>query len=192
MPSSELDASLALHRERLRGMVAFRMDQRIRQRVDPSDVVQEAYVEAVRRFDDFKKQDVPFFVWLRFITFQKLIQIQKRHLGVVARDPRKELQPPRGDATSVAIVASLIGNVDSPARIYAKKEAIQRLRDALAKLDATDREILALRHFEQLKNGEVASVLKLSQKAASKRYFRALSHLRGLMKPFDAEDAGLA
>ena len=178
------DAVLPLlteHRPKLRRMVSLRMDRRIQQRVDPSDVIQEAYIEAAQRLGDYlKNPEVPFFVWLRFLTHQKMLQVQQRHLGVQARDPRQEmsLQKNYGQATSAAIVAQLIGKDDTPGMAAVKAEMRIQLESALEELDELDREVLALRHFEQLKNGEVANILGISTKAASKRYFRALGRLK--------------
>ena len=171
-------------------MVAFRMDHRIRQRVDPSDVIQEAFIEATNRIADYNEEEVPLFVWLRFITHQKMLQVQQRHLGVSARDPRQELsfQSLPRDQTSVAIIAQLIDEKEPPGVAAAKNELFDQLYDALAQLEAMDREVLALRHFEQLKNVEVATILGISSKAASKRYFRALSRLRSVMRPYLQED----
>ena len=172
------------HRPRLRRMVSFRMDRRIQQRVDPSDVVQEAYLEAINRIDEYLADpQVPLYVWLRFITHQKMIQVQQHHLGVQARDPRREysLQRHYSNATSAAIAAHLVGADDTPALAAVKAEMRRRLEDALNGLDEIDREVLALRHFEQLKNAEVAGMLNLTEKAASKRYFRALSRLKKLL-----------
>ena len=188
--SDAFHASLGQYRERLRRMVAFRMDRRIRQRVDPSDIIQEAFIEAANRIADYKAEEVPLFVWLRFITYQKMLQVQQRHLGVVARDPRQELsfQTLPRDQTSVAIIAQLIDQNESPGVAAAKNELFDQLYDALGQLDAIDREVLALRHFEQLKNVEVATILDISAKASSKRYFRALARLRAFMRPFIQED----
>lgn len=175
---------LEQHRSRLRRMVSLRMDRRIQQRVDPSDVIQEAYLEAAQRLSEYvEKPEVPFFVWLRFLTHQKMLQFQQRHLGVQARDPRVEmsLQKTYGPATSAAIAAHLIGRDDTPALAAVKAELRIQLEEGLDELDELDREVLALRHFEQSKNAEVATILGISEKAASKRYFRALGRLKKIM-----------
>lgn len=172
------------YRPKLRRMVALRMDRRIQQRVDPSDVLQEAYLEATQRLSEYlERPKVPLFVWLRFLTHQKMLQFQQRHLGVQARDTRQEvsLQKTYGKATSAAIAAHLVGKDDTPAIAAVKAEMRLQLEAGLDELDELDREVLALRHFEQLKNGEVATILGVSEKAASKRYFRALTRLKRII-----------
>lgn len=172
------------HRDKLRRMVQFRIDRRIQQRVDPSDVIQEAFIEAIERLPEYiANPEVPLFVWLRFLTFQKMLQTQQRHLGVKARDPRREIswQRDQGDPTSVAIVAELIGRDDTPTRAAVKAELRHQLETSLQELEELDREVLALRHFEQLSNIEVAKILKLTEKAASKRYRRALDRLKKIL-----------
>lgn len=168
----------------LRRMISFRMDRRIKRRVDPSDVVQEAYVEAVRRLPAFLSDPkVPVVVWLRFLTYQKLLQIQQAHLGVQARDARLELpMQGLGDSSLDGCAAQLTSRDDSPGSAVVKAELKQRLRSAMEELDARDRQIIALRQFQQLKNGAVARLLKISEKACSKRYFRALARLRRLLQ----------
>lgn len=179
-----VSAMFEQHRDKLRRMVGFRLDRRIQQRVDASDVLQEAFLEALNRLPEFlDNPQVSLFVWLRFLTHQKMLQIQQRHLGVQARDPRRELclQKPLHHATSAAIVSQLIGRDDSPARAAVKAEMRHQLEQALSELDELDQEVLALRHFEQLRNSETAEILGLTEQAASKRYFRALGRLKKVM-----------
>jgi RNA polymerase sigma-70 factor (ECF subfamily) len=178
-------ALLTLHGERLGRMVAFRLDPRLRGRVDAADVVQDAYLEAADHRADYFRQPgpVPLFLWLRGIVGNKLLEVHRHHLGTRMRDAGREAAAVRGaaagpDATSVALVAGLAGHATGPGTAAAHAEAGARVREALAAMDPTDREVLALRHFEQLTNGEAAAVLGIRERAAAKRYVRALQRLR--------------
>lgn len=180
-----LDALLTQHRERLRRMIALRLDRRVQGRIDPSDVIQEAYVEACRRIDEFRRDpSVPFFVWLRFLTGQKLAHIHRKELGVQARDAARDVSINRGplpEATSAALAAQLVGKLTAPSQAAMRAEMKIRLQDALNQMEPVDREVLALRHFEQLSNSETALILGLSEPGACNRYVRALERLKKVL-----------
>lgn len=173
------------YEERLRKMVNYRLDRRLYGRVDASDVLQEAYLEAARRAGDYlDRPTVPFFVWLRQITNQVLIDNHRRHLAKM-RDANLEIRIHRGaylQASSLSLAAQLVGNLTSPSRVAMREEVLDQLRDALDGMDELDREVLALRHFEELTNNEVADVLGLQKAAASNRYVRALKRLKGILE----------
>lgn len=175
----------ARHRGRLRLMVALRLDRRVRGRLDASDVLQESYLEASRRLPEYARApDMPFFLWLRFIVGQKLLEEHRRHLGTRARDVGREIALYQGalpEATSAALAAQLLGRLSSPSHAAERAERKLLLQEALNRLDPLDREVLALRHFEQLSNGEAAAVLGLDKSAASKRYARALVRLKDVL-----------
>lgn len=180
----ELADLFSVHRDRLERLVEFRLDQRLRRRVDPSDVLQEAYIEIARRLQDFlKTKDVTFYIWARQITLQTLIDVQRRHFGQ-KRSPQHEAKLDRivTDQTSDSIVEILSAQLTSPSGAAIRREEIQQLRDAMASMDETDREVLALRHFEHLGNHEVAEALGLSATAASNRYIRAMTRLGEIMQ----------
>jgi RNA polymerase sigma-70 factor (ECF subfamily) len=177
---------LERHRERLRRMVALRLDMRLQGRVDPSDVIQEAFLEATGRRDEYGRspEPMPFYLWLRFLVGQKILEQHRRHLGAQARDIGREVSLYRGpmpEATSAAIAAQLLGRHTSPSQAAIRAERKLRLQEALNRMDPLDREILVLRHYEQLSNGEVAVVLGLDKSAASKRYARALVRLKDIL-----------
>jgi RNA polymerase sigma-70 factor (ECF subfamily) len=178
-------AVLAGHRERLRRMVALRMDRRLQGRVDPSDVIQEAYLEAARRLPDYLREPdpMPLYLWLRFLGGQALQILHRRHLGSKARDAGREIalvgRPP--EASSAALAAQLLGHDTRASEAAIRAERKLRLEDALNRMDPIDREVLALRHFEQLSNGECARVLGLGESAATKRYIRALRRLKEVL-----------
>jgi RNA polymerase sigma-70 factor (ECF subfamily) len=172
-------------RERLRRMVALRMDRRLQGRVDPSDVIQEAHIEAMTRLPEYLRQpDMPFFLWLRLIVGQRLTLLHRRHLGTPGRDAGREIGLYHGalpEATSAALAARLLGHLTQPSAAAVRAERKIRIQTALNAMDPLDREILALRHFEQLSNGEAAQAVGLSRSTASKRYLRALQRLKEML-----------
>lgn len=166
---------------RLRRMLRLRLDPRVRGRVGVSDVLQEAYLEASRRFGEWiRKPTMPFFLWIRWIANERLLMAHRRHIEAQGRSVRREV-PIHGTyaaASSVAIAAQLLGRYTTPTQAVVRAEMKACLLEALDSLDPIDREILALRHFEQLTNAEAAQVLELHNDAASKRYVRALRRLK--------------
>jgi RNA polymerase sigma-70 factor (ECF subfamily) len=172
---------LERHRDRLTRMVRLRLDARVRARLGISDVIQEAWLEASQRIDDyFRNPEVPFYVWLRFITAQRVLTAHRRHIGAQGRAVGREQQLDVAglSATSVSLAAELIGRDASPSRAANRAELRERVTEALEAMEPIDREVLALRHFEQLGNVDVARVLGIDTDAASKRYVRALRRLR--------------
>lgn len=170
------------HRERLRRMVDMRLDRRVAGRVDPSDVLQEAFVDASNQLERYL-QNVPMppFLWLRFLTGERLMATHRRHLGAKMRDAKQEVPlriHARPDVRSESLSFGLAGKLTSPSVAAVRAEVNDRLRKALDELELLDREILSLRHFEELSNAEAAEELEISTAAASKRYIRALERLR--------------
>ena len=176
---------LKRHRSRLRRMVALRLDQRLQGRLDASDVIQEAYLEASARLPEYLQQpDMPFFLWLRFLTGQKMLELHRRHLGAHMRDAAREVSLYRGalpETSSAALAAQLLGHDTRPSEAAIRAERKIRLQEALNVMEPLDREVLALRHFEQLNNAEAAQALGLQESAASKRYIRALKKLKDIL-----------
>jgi RNA polymerase sigma-70 factor (ECF subfamily) len=175
------------HRERLLRILRFRLDARIQGRVDPEDVLQDTLIEAVDRLPEYLEQPaVPFFVWLRFLAVQKLAQLHRHHLETQRRAAGRERGQPQSGlagASSADLAARLLGNLTSPSEALARAEQKLQVEAALTQMDPMDREILTLRHFEQLANLEAAGVLGLSPTAASNRYVRAVRRLQGLLGP---------
>ena len=178
-------ALLTRHRERLRRQVAFRMDQRLQGRIDPSDVIQEVCLEAAAALAAYlRRPAIPFFLWLRGITSNKLLELHRYHLGTQMRDARREVSLYHGaspETTSAALAAQLLGHATRPSEAAIRAEAKLRLQEALNGMDSLDREVLALRHFEQLSPAETAQVLGISKKAAGMRYLRALKRLKEIL-----------
>jgi RNA polymerase sigma-70 factor (ECF subfamily) len=182
------------YRGRLRRMVRLRMDRRLRGRVDPSDVLQEAQVEILRRAAAYAADPrLSPFLWIRFITGQRLIAMHRHHLGARLRSAGQEIalhHGPMPQATSASLAEMLLGRLTSPTQAAHRAEVRLVLQEALNGMDPLDREVLTLRHFEELSNAEVAQLLGLSKTAASNRYIRALERLReglggipGLLSP---------
>jgi RNA polymerase sigma-70 factor (ECF subfamily) len=179
---SALLALFTRHRYRLKRMVKLRLDRRLQGRIDPSDVLQEAAIDVARRAREYlASPSMPAFLWLRWITGEKLLGLHRRHLGSGIRDAGLEVSLHHGalpQATSVSLAAMLLGRLTSPTRAAQRAELQLRLQDAINAMEPIDREILTLRHFEDLNNNETAQVLGISKTAASNRYIRALKRLK--------------
>lgn len=177
---SALDQLLARHRGYLRQMVELRMDPKMRARVDPSDVVQEAQAEAARRIDDYlRREPMPFHLWLRQTAYENLLRLRRQHVDADCRTVKREMALPEGSSVTLARV--LLGNEATPSVQMAGNELAARLSQAMAGLPDEDREVLLLRNFEGLSNIEVAQLLGIEPAAASKRYGRAILRLRKLL-----------
>ncbi|HEX7378151.1 MAG TPA: sigma-70 family RNA polymerase sigma factor [Pirellulales bacterium] len=180
------------HQERLRRMIYLRLDVRLRGRLDPSDVLQETYLELSRSLADYlRNPTTPFFIWLRFIAARKLHALHRHHLGRRMRNASLEVpiyQNALPEVSSQSLAAGLLGRESSPSQAALRAELQLRVREALDQMPALDREVLALRHFEQLSNNEVAEVLGISKAAASNRYMRALKRLRAILADLPGGD----
>jgi RNA polymerase sigma-70 factor (ECF subfamily) len=180
-----IEAIFKRHRPRLRRMVEMRLDRRVQGRIDASDVIQDAYVEVVTRLAEFLREPrLPLFLWLRLVVGERLMKLHRRHLGAQMRDAGLEVSLYRGalpGASSAALAAQLLGKHTSPTQAATRAERLLRLQEALNALDPMDREVLSLRHFEDLTLVETAQVLEISEAAAAKRYIRALRRLKGIM-----------
>jgi RNA polymerase sigma-70 factor (ECF subfamily) len=173
------------YREPLERMIEFRLDDRVRGRVDCEDVLQEAYIELSRRLPEYlAAASVSAFIWMRQLTYQVLIGVQRRHFGQ-KRDPRFEVtaaHSPDPNATSLSILSAFAEQMTSPSQALMREEERQQLRQMLESMDEVDREVLALRHFEQLSNNQIAEALGISITAASNRYVRAMLRLSQIAK----------
>jgi RNA polymerase sigma-70 factor (ECF subfamily) len=178
-------ALLTRHEGRLRRMIAFRLDPRLQGRIDPEDVLQEVNLAASEHLADYlRRPTMRLFLWLRGIAGNKLLELHRRHLGTPMRDARREVSLHHGalpGATSAALAAQLLGQQTRPSEAAARAEAKIRLQEALNGMDPLDREVLALRHFEQLTNAEAARVLQIKEATAGKRHLRALERLREIL-----------
>ena len=172
-------------RERLKRMVHLRLSRRLAGRVDDYDVLQEAYLEVARRLGEYVREpSLPFFLWLRHLTALKLAEVHRRHLGTQLRDADREVTLHRGGlplADSASLAAQLLGTLTTPSQAAIKAETRLLVQEALNSMDPIDREVLALKHFEQLSTAEIAAVLGLSKAGAGSRYLRAIKRLREIL-----------
>jgi RNA polymerase sigma-70 factor (ECF subfamily) len=175
----------AAYRDRLKKMVKLRLDRRVQGRLDASDVLQEAFLDVQRKAADFaRRPDLPVYLWLRLVTSERLLILHRHHLGAQMRDASQEVSLCRGGlpaASTHSLANLLLGRLTSPTQAAIRAERQLRLQEALNGMDQLDREILALRHFEELGNSEAATVLGLSKTAASNRYIRALKRLKEIL-----------
>ncbi|MDA0660690.1 MAG: sigma-70 family RNA polymerase sigma factor [Planctomycetota bacterium] len=177
----------ALYRNRLWRIVHFRIDRRLSGRVDADDILQEAYLAAADRLSHYlQAPEKSFFIWLRLIVTQTMVDVHRRHLGAKMRDARRDLsindRQPFPMATSTSLAAQLLGQVSSPSQIAMRDELAVQLEKAIHGMEPIDQEVLALRHYEELTNSEVAEVMGIQQKAASIRYVRALKRLKDILE----------
>jgi RNA polymerase sigma-70 factor (ECF subfamily) len=182
------DAALATlfdrHRGRLERMVGVRLDPRLRGRVDPADVLQEAYLDAARQLPSYPGVEaMPPFLWLRLVTGRRLGRVRRDHLGAARRAAGREVRlDPGGAADSACLAAGLADSLTTASRALDRQERRALVQKAVESLDAADREIIALRGFEGLSQAESAAVLGTSVAAASKRYVRALARLQAALE----------
>lgn len=180
-----LNDLLSRHRDRLRRMVEMRLDSRLQGRVDASDVLQDAYLDVSTRLDEYLRDPkLPLFLWLRLVVGDRLMKVHRHHLGAQMRAAGLEVSLYRGGlpaASSAALAAQLLGKHTSPTQAAVRVERMLRLQEALNTVDAMDREVLSLRHFEELTFAETAQVLGIEESAATKRYFRALKRLKAVL-----------
>ena len=184
----------SLHRARLKRLLEFRMDRRLRGREDASDILQEVYIDAHQRMRHYlKRPKLSFYVWLRQLTTQRLIDVHRRHLKAERRDVKQEVVINRTalTATSASMAVQLASYLASPSQIAMHAELVTQIEKALGEMDEIDREVIALRHFEELTNAEAAQILGLSPTAAYNRYARALRRLRDVLDQLPGGIEGL-
>lgn len=173
------------HRDRLKRMVHLRLNRRLQGRVDDSDVLQEAFLDIARRLPEYAADPkLPFYLWLRHMTGLKLAEVHRRHLGTQLRDADREVTLHRGalpEADSMSLAAHLLGQLTTPSQAAIKAETRLIVQDALNNMDPTDRDVLALKHFEQLSTSEIAEVLGMSKAGAGSRYLRAIKRLKEIL-----------
>ncbi len=183
--SAAIGELLSKYRDRLRRFVNIRMDDRLRGRIDPSDVIQEACLAAARQLPDyFEHDEMPFYIWLRLIAAQKLVGLHRHHLHVKARNARRDvrfLKAQLPDASSALLAAQLLGRTTGPSQAAIREEQQRRLKEGLDGMDPVDREIIVLRHFEQLSNSEAAKLMGWNESTTSTRHLRALKRLKAIV-----------
>jgi RNA polymerase sigma-70 factor (ECF subfamily) len=176
----------ARHWERLHRMVELRLDGRLQERINASDVIQEAYADFISRLEEYLSDPrYPLFLWLRLLVGERLLKLHRRYLGAQMRDTGLEVSIYRGalpEASSTALAAQLLGKHAAPTQAAVRAERMMRLQEALNTLDPMDREVLSLRHFEEMSLAETALSLDIGESAAAKRYIRALKKLKALLR----------
>jgi RNA polymerase sigma-70 factor (ECF subfamily) len=185
-----LAEAFTLCRARLRQVIQFRLDERIRARIDADDVLQDVFLAASQRLHHYAGSPYSSpFLWLRAILSQTMVELYRRHVGAQKRDPEREVHidaTPFPQATSTSLAIQLAGGATSPGEAAARKDTMGVVERAIEKMGPVDQEVLALRHFEELSNREVAEVLGITQKTASIRYVRALRRLRVVLAQMTA------
>jgi RNA polymerase sigma-70 factor (ECF subfamily) len=165
------------YRPRLRDMVRIRIGAQLASRIDPSDVLQEAFIDAQRRVGEYMKHpEVSFFIWLRGMVWNRLRKLQRRHIGAQRRSVEREVNLP--EDASVAVANSLT----SPSEKMARSELRQVVETAIDELNESDREVILMRYFEGLSNSEVAAALSLTPAGATMRHGRALTRLKDVLQ----------
>jgi RNA polymerase sigma-70 factor (ECF subfamily) len=184
--SAAVDQLLAGHREPVRRMIEMRLDRAVAARVDASDVVQEVLLEASRRIRDYVREpSMPFHLWIRHIAKDHIVDAHRRHRLAKRRtvDREQSMRAVFADRSSVQLIDELINRELTPASAAIRHEMQRRFQEVVDSMDDDDREVILMRHFEQLSNQEVAAALELTEAAASMRYLRAMRRLRELLSP---------
>ena len=183
------------HLDRLRRMVELRMDARLQGRADASDVLQDAFLDAATSFDAFLgESSLPVFLWLRCVVSRRLSIYHRRHLGTKMRDVGQEVslyRDPLPQASSAALASLLLGRLTSPSNAAIRAERVLRVQEAVNALDPLDREVIALRQFEELSRAETAQVLGITEEAGAKRYMRALRRLKAVLAALPGGPEGI-
>jgi RNA polymerase sigma-70 factor, ECF subfamily len=174
-----VDALLMRHRPDVLGFVRLHLDSRLQARVDPSDVVQEAQLEMARRMNDFlRRRPMPFRLWARKTAYERMLNMRRDHLRARRSVNREDDLP---DHSSMLLASPFLAAGLSPSKAAAARETAERVREAVAGLAEADREILLMRHAEDLPYEEIACLLGVEPAAARKRYGRALIRLQKVL-----------
>ncbi len=179
-------ALLERYRDHLKRMVAARLDRRLAARVDPSDIVQETLADAARRMDEYLvDRPLPFFGWLRQLAGDRVIDAYRHHVLAQRRSIHRESREPElnlPDDSALELSRRLMASDTSPSNRLIRQERLEEVMQALAALAPRDREVLVMRHLEQLATAEIAEALGISVGAVESRLLRALIRLRGRME----------
>src|SRR5579862_7562400 len=166
---------VARQRQRLRQMIAVRMDPQLGRRLDPSDVVQEVLADAWKKLDDYlRRRPLPFYPWLRQIAFDQLVKLHRHHIGTEKRSVKREenCDMALSDASVLALAGRLLAKGTNPSSRIVRDEGCLRVRHALDRLPERDRELLVMRYLEQLTTQEIGAVLDISEGAVRTRHVR--------------------
>ncbi len=189
------NALLDRHRQALLQMVRYRLDRRVSARIDASDIVQDVLLEASRRLSEYlQSPGLPFHLWLRGLARDRMIDVHRRHRLAARRsvDREQRMHARPGDSSGLDLMGQLGDPALTPAAAAIRRELAERFRSVIDQLDEVDREILLMRHVEQLSSSETAQALGLSAPAAGMRYLRALRRLRDLLGSNGSSDGSLS
>jgi RNA polymerase sigma-70 factor (ECF subfamily) len=181
---------LIRHRQRLRQMIAVRIDHRLAARLDPSDVVQEVFVEALGKMPDYlRERPLPFYPWLRQLAWERLAKLHERHIQAQKRTTTREARwvGALPDESALALVDRLVAPGSSPSKQVLRQEMQGRVQAALARLTEQEREVLVMRYLEQLSIREIGAVLGITESGVKSRHLRALQRIRGLLSNYMGE-----
>jgi RNA polymerase sigma-70 factor, ECF subfamily len=173
------------HRDRLHRMVELRIDARLQGRIDASDVLQDGFLDLAKRVESYLSDPrLPVFLWLRLVVSDRLALVHRHYLGTRMRDAAQEVslhRDPLPQASSAALASMLLGRLTSPSNAAIRAEQVLQVQEAVNSLEPLDREVVALRHFEQLSRAETAGVLRISEQVVTKRYVRAIKKLTAIL-----------
>jgi RNA polymerase sigma-70 factor, ECF subfamily len=182
-----LRSLLERHRERLRRMVALRLDSRLSARMDASDVVQEALLDAARKLAEYERErPLPFYPWLHRITAQRLAVVHRKHRRGSRSVGREEHTFARADHSAHLLLDQLVASDTTPGRELLREELCQCVHAALMRLPSPDREILVMRYLEDLSFSQIAAILGIGESAAKMRHLRAIERIRLVLKDNDS------
>jgi RNA polymerase sigma-70 factor (ECF subfamily) len=190
-----VEAIFDRHRQRLQRLLDMRLDRRLQGRIEASAILHDACSDVASRLDEYLRDPrVPLFLWLRQVVGEHLLKLHHQHLGTPMRDAAREVSLYRGalpGVSSAALAAQLLGKQTALTQAVVRAERILRLQEAINTLDPLDREILSLRHFEELTSAEAALVLEIEEAAAARRYVQALKRLRKILASMPGGAEGL-
>lgn len=172
------------YRDRLRCMVDNKLDPKLASRLDPSDIVQEVFVEATMRLQEFLDgKDVSFYVWLRNLATDRMIDAYRFHIRSKRRSVNREHRQVNKylDDSMRQLVDKLCASGISPSQYVIQAEAKEKMLECLKALSFKHREILVMRFMEFMSPKEIASILKIAPNTVSVRQYQALKELRELM-----------
>jgi RNA polymerase sigma-70 factor, ECF subfamily len=177
------DELFVQHRDRLRRLIAVRLNRRLAARLDPSDLVQDVLIEANQQLVGYlRERPLPFYAWLRQIAWQRLIDIHRKHVVAQRRSVRRERAPALPDESVAELADLLVSSHSTPSKQLMREELRERVRKALLELAERDREVLVMRYLEQLAMAEIAAVLGISEGAVKVRHLRALQRLHAALQ----------
>lgn len=186
--NNALSQLFSQYKRQLRTMIALRLSAKLKERVDPSDVLQDAWVEVVRKLEKYDSDKMSFFVWLRLVTSDQLMACHRQHLGTQKRDPRRELRRQQLPASAMSLNNFFVDQHTSISGKAIKAERIARLHATLEAMEDDEREVIAMRVFEGLSNSEVAEILQITTNAASKRFIKAIGKIKNELKDLQHQE----